>query len=64
MALAQTTWLNRPIGEFKLYACAACGYCEWYGPELSGFVDELCKKQKGFRVIDATDVDAKKAPYR
>ena len=64
MSIGQTTWLSRPIAQFQIYACVACGFCEWYAPDLSESADELCKKNKGFRVIDATDAESTKAPYR
>jgi hypothetical protein len=64
LSFGHTTWLNRPIAQFQIYACVACGFCEWYAPDLSEAADDLCKKHKGFRIIDVTDVDAKKAPYR
>ncbi len=64
MSFGRTTWLSRPIAQFQIYACVACGFCEWYAPALSEAVDELCKKHKGFRVIDANDAESTKAPYR
>ena len=64
LSFGHTTWLSRLMAPFQIYACVSCGFCEGYAPDLSEAADDLCKKHKGFRIIDVTDVDAKKAPYR